>query len=300
MRPIVPTTTPVRALAFSFAALSIALAACGGERGDRAGASRDTPRTIEAAFANPPPARPDPLADPRFRAHQGGELCDRIDQRDTRPFADSMPMFPKEDMAAHPTFRCRAGHGRALRLVAIGDKDWQVDSVLVLGGDGTGAPLGVLRVMEGEPPPLGSDFLRGEDLNRDGWMDVQLSRFWGATGNVMVDIFMYDPARARFVRDTALSDMGEHSPVADRPCVRSYWRWGHAGALYDKIEYCWIAGRWQMSRSQSQTYAPELNRGDTMTYVRTTRWRRPDGRYVTRADTILDDPTDDTTPRGEL
>jgi hypothetical protein len=234
--------------------------------------------------------RTDPAADPRLHSRQGGPLCERTDARDLTPFRDSVPRFAKEDMSAGPTFLCRLRTGRPrIRLTAMGDSAGWMDSVLVHSPASAGHPRQVLHLEESEPQPLGSDFIEGVDLNRDGWMDVKATMFRGVTGNRIVDVFMFDPARHGFVRDTVLSGESHADPLDGRPCVRTGWGFGHAGKLYSYAEYCWVKGRWVVAWSESQVDTI-LIPGNERVYFRTTSRRRPDGSYTSRLDTVKMDP----------
>ena len=293
---------PVRASVVTVVTGSIALVSCsppdrardsaGATPSIPAGAAVDTVTVAAAPIAAPrraAPRRADPLADPRLHAHQGGPLCDRTDRRDLSPYRDSVPWLAKEDLSVGPEFLCRLRAGRPrvrLKVASAKPPGGWVDSVLVYSPSSATRPRQVLRPEEGSAPYLGSDFLQGVDLNRDGWMDVKVGRFWGVTGNEMVDVFMYHPARGRFVRDTILSGGGPMDPVAGRACVNSRWVFGHAGMLYSNAEYCWIGRRWVLSRSEEQVDDRTLSTRDTFVYLRTTKRRRMDGSYTTRVETV--------------
>lgn len=241
--------------------------------------------------ADPPPRKPiDTAADPRLRTRQGGPLCDRTDTRDLSRFRDSVPRDAKEDLSAGITFRCRLRAGRPrIRLTVTGDSAGWMDSMLVHSPASTERPLQTMYLGESEPQPLGADFLQGVDLNRDGWMDVKVTMFRGVTGNRIVDVFMFDPARGRFVRDTVLSDESHVNPLDGRACVYTGWVFGHAGMLYSRAEYCWLNARWVATLSESQVDTV-IGTGNERVYFRTTRRRRADGGYTSRLDTVQMDP----------
>lgn len=233
--------------------------------------------------------RIDPATDPRLHTRQGGPLCERTDARDLTPFRDSVPQFAREDLSVGPTFLCRLRAGRPrIRLTAMGDSAGWLDSVLVHSPASAGDPGQVLRLDDSEPQPLGSDFLQGVDLNRDGWMDVKVAMFRGVTGNHIVDVFMFDPARDRFVRDTVLSGESHVDPLDGRACVRTGWVFGHAGTLHTLGEYCRLKGRWVLTWSEHQVDTV-LVPGNEPVYFRTTRRRRADGSSASQLDTVEPD-----------
>jgi hypothetical protein len=261
--------------------------ACGAPDPPAPAAADAAPAPAKLVAAPPPPRkRTDPAADPRLHARQGGPLCDRTDARDLTPFRDSVPQFAKEDLSVGPTFLCRLRTGRPpVRLTAMGDSAGYMDSVLVHSPASVRHPHQVLRLDVSEPQPLGDDFLEGVDLNRDSWMDVKVTMFRGATGNRIVDVFMFDPALDRFVRDTVLSSESHVDPLDGRPCVYTGWVFGHAGKLYSRAEYCWLNARWVVAMSEHQVDTV-LVPGNKRSYLRTTRRRRADGSYATRLDTV--------------
>lgn len=273
-----------------FAAMLFAAACSAPDRRPPPGADAAARAQVAVAAPPPPPQRQEPAANPRLHTRQGGPLCDRTDARDPRPFRDSVPTFAKEDLSVRPTFLCRLrAERRPVRLTVMGEPGGWVDSVLVHSPASAREPRQVLRLDVGEPPPLGSDFLQGVDLNRDGWMDVKVSMFWGATGNRAVDVFMFDPARDRFVRDTVLSGESHVRPLDGEPCVRTGWVFGHAGMLHSYAEYCWLDGRWTIRWSESQVDTVIGARREHV-YFRTTRHRRAGGTYTSRRDTVKMDP----------
>lgn len=248
------------------------------------------PAGLAAAAPPAPRERTDPAADPRLHAKQGGPLCDRTDTRDLRPFRDSVPTFAQEDLSVSPTFLCRLrAERRRVRLTAMGEAGGWVDSVLVYSPAAARKPRQVLRLDVGGTPLLGSDFLQGVDLNRDGWMDVKVMMFQGFTGNRIVDVFMFDPARDRFVRDTVLSGESHVDPLDGRACVRTGWVFGHAGMLHSYAEYCWMDARWVTTWSEDQVDTVLAPPGERV-YFRTTGRRRADGSYATRLDTVRSTP----------
>jgi hypothetical protein len=230
-----------------------------------------------------------PLLDPRLHRRQGGPLCERADARDVSRFRDSVPDDAKEDLSGGVTFRCRLREGRPrIRLTMMGDSAGYMDSILVYSPASARRPLQAMPLGESEPQPLGADFLEGVDLNRDGWMDVKVTMFRGVTGNRPMDVFMFDPARNRFVRDTVLSGESHVDPLDGRPCVYTGTVFGHAGMLHSNADYCWIGARWVLERSEHQVDTV-LVPGGEMVYFRTTKRRRADGSYSTRLDTVSSD-----------
>lgn len=272
---------------FAACVATIFAVACGAPDPPSPPAAAAAPAPAQLAATDPPPLEPiDTAADPRLHARQGGPLCERTDTRDLGRFRDSVPRNAREDLSAGVVFRCRLRTARPrIRLTAMGDSAGWMDSIVVHSPGVARHPLQTLPLDESEPQPLGADFLQGVDLNRDGWMDVKVTMFRGVTGNRIVDVFMYNPARGRFVRDTVLSGESHVDPLDGRPCVYTGWVFGHAGMLHSNADYCWIGGRWVVERSERQVDTVLVPGGEPV-YFRTTRRRRADGSYSTRLDTV--------------
>lgn len=269
-------------------AITVCAMACGAPDPPVPPASNAAPASagLAAAPSPPPRERTDPAADPRLHSRQGGPLCERTDVRDLSRFRDSVPDDAREDLSAGVTFRCRLRAGRSsIGLTVMGDSAGWMDSILVHSPHSARHPLQTLRLDESEPQPLGADFLQGVDLNRDDWMDVKVMMFRGATGNRIVDVFMFHPTRGRFVRDTVLSGQSHVDPLDGRPCVYTGWVFGHYGMLHSTADYCWIDARWVVERSERQVDTVLVPGGEPV-YFRTTRRRRADGSYTTRLDTV--------------
>ena len=89
-----------------------------------------------------------------------------------------------------------------------------VESIEVFKGDST-KPLQTLDECEmGEPPaqPEEADsWLKAEDLNFDGYSDILMQQWAGATGNEGYCVWLFDPGKEMFVFTQAYSDViGNH------------------------------------------------------------------------------------------
>lgn len=191
-----------------------------------------------------------------------------------------------DDITNHPTYSCTLRRGRApVRIVLTADpRHGQPVSLRIHSARG-GSPMQVLAIDDAaSPPPRGGEFFRAVDLNRDGWLDLQVLVMAGATGNEMFDVFLYQPSRGRFARDTVLSGNAPR-PVAARPCVTTHWHMG--GGVYSDGEYCWRAGRWVLIRTEEADLLYPPGAG-LPRQTRTIRERRGGRLRIVRADTVTD------------
>ena len=178
-------------------------------------------------------------------------LCRMTDSLPPRP-ADADGPTPADSaiMRRGVAFRCplREG-GREVRLVVSGE--WSIPmGVDVFSPPDAGKRSQQLLLDTDERTIPGQHLVKGEDLNDDGWTDLKVPT-WSGTGGQGYDVFMYDPRRSGFVKDTVLSGGGGVVPREGRPCVGTGWRSGISHHLLN--EYCWSGGAWVLER------ADELN-----------------------------------------
>jgi hypothetical protein len=186
-------------------------------------------------------------------------------------------------MEAGVPFRCRLrADGPEVKLVVSGYGSVP-ELVDVHSPPDAPRPLQQLVLDNSESAWQGSELLIGEDLNRDGWMDLRVFTYSGTAGQ-MSDVFRYEPAARRFVPDTALPGMNVRRLPGERPCVGISTK---AGAWdYSTAEYCWSGGTWVEMRSFSQ----QSLRGERV--VRTQSERRGGRMQVVRLDTLPADAPD--------
>lgn len=137
--------------------------------------------------------------------------------------------------------------------------------VRVVVGGGFGIPMGVdiysppdatrpmqrlYMVDNDERAHEGSPLAHGVDLNRDGWTDLKVQT-WSGSAGISYDLFMYDPARRRFVQDSVLKGGGGLGPIkGEEPCVWSSYRSGAGN--FSSSKYCWRGGHWVYVLYQKQ------------------------------------------------
>jgi hypothetical protein len=219
------------------------------------------------------------LPGPRTAAQGVG--CVRTD----RPRAPRPDGSVYQNIRGNPSYACTLYRGRApVRLVLVTDARFgRPVAVRVYGAHG-GRPVQVLPLDDAaDAPPRGSSFFQGVDLNRDGWMDLKVLTTWGATGNQAFDVFRYEPARSRFVKDTTLTRLGLVAPVPGRPCVAIHWHMGIG--VYSDGEYCWRTGRWVLVRTEVGDYLPPTASRREPIHVHTIRELRGGRLRVVQVDT---------------
>jgi hypothetical protein len=182
-------------------------------------------------------------------------------------------------------FSCTIHPTLALRIVVAGDTEPpSLDSLIVLPERDAGPALQILHreLAEAEMPlSFVNDVVRTIDLDADGWRDLLVGKFWGATGNRGYDVWRFDQATRRFVADSALSTLWDPSPVRGRPCVSTH---SHTSVLDDERGvHCLHAGQWLLDSAEVDTWQRPTRtvrheifarRGDSLVVIRSTT--RPD------------------------
>ena len=177
------------------------------------------------------------------------------------------------------TYACTIHPSLVLRMVVAGDTSSpSLDSVLVFTSSDSTRPLQILHRAAGDaemPLPHFTDVVRTIDLDADGWRDLLVGRFWGATGNSGYDVWRFDSTSRRFAFDSTLSTLVNPTPVAGGPCVSTY---SNSSVADDVIGvYCLHSGRWRLDSAESHTWMRDSNairhdimarRGDSLVIVR--------------------------------
>jgi hypothetical protein len=131
-------------------------------------------------------------------------------------------------------------------------------------------------------PYVGAPVVAVIDYDKDGWGDLRMREWSGATGNRKYHVFRFDPRRQRFARDSVLSELTGAEPLPGRPCVQGYLKNG--GRAYDSWTRCLERGRWVVTESESQD-----NPEGKPFYVRVSKERRGGRMVVVRTDTLTAD-----------
>jgi hypothetical protein len=88
-----------------------------------------------------------------------------------------------------------------------------------------------------EAPPKGSDWFRAEDMNFDGYKDVYVLTNWGATGNQLGYIWLYDPASGHFEYSKEFSELGTLAIDHATKTITTHGNGGMAGRVFRAAKY---------------------------------------------------------------
>lgn len=89
----------------------------------------------------------------------------------------------------------------------------------------------------GEPPYRDAKFFVAEDMNFDGYKDIRLMSFWGATGNTGYTYWLFDPSRNFFVENKDLSSLSNPTPDVGTKTIATHSVGGMAGCIYNNGTY---------------------------------------------------------------
>jgi hypothetical protein len=134
-----------------------------------------------------------------------------------------------------------------------------------------------------EPANEHSQLMIGQDLNDDGWTDLQVRTSTGTAG-LSEDVFMWNPRRRRFEQDSVFPRGTNIHAIDGRPCVGEESR--GSSAAYAGGEYCWARGGWHRVRTYRLDNSHATADRRSAFFVRTTEWLE-DGRVLrTWTDTL--------------
>lgn len=102
---------------------------------------------------------------------------------------------------------------------------------------GESEPFQVLYPKLTEGAPKGKSGLSVIDFDGDGDFDLQIIDWWGVTGNIGYQIYLYDQAKNLFVHSPMYSQLSRPQPDGTG-CVTSGGVAGHAGQIYSRGYYC--------------------------------------------------------------
>ncbi|HET7462974.1 MAG TPA: hypothetical protein VFJ82_17105 [Longimicrobium sp.] len=276
---------------------SIALAALAGCRADR---PQVPPRREPAAYTSVPTvdtvvrvtSASSTAGERRVDWRQPGDRCRYADARPQR--AENEPgygtRYDEGAMARGVALRCtlRDG-GPELRLVVRGEDAIPTEALIYLPAAAK-RPLQRVGLRDNDQTAFeGSTLAEGFDLNRDGWTDLKVQT-WSGSAGVSYELFIYDPARRRFVQDSVLPGGGGLDTIAGRrqPCVSSFYASG--ADAFNEREYCWRRGHWVLIRERVQDHFGEVS---DRRYVVTVRAPRGGTLVTVRVDTSATPPPRD-------
>jgi hypothetical protein len=88
-----------------------------------------------------------------------------------------------------------------------------------------------------EPLFHGSDWFRTEDVNFDGYNDVYVMTWWGATGNEGGCMWLFNPATGRFDYGKEFSELGSHGLDPATKTILTYSNGGMVGLVFNASKY---------------------------------------------------------------
>lgn len=143
------------------------------------------------------------------------------------------------------------------------------------------APFQTLRADMDDPAPRGGELFTATDINSDGYLDVRLLAWWGATGNKGHQYWLFAPDSGTFVECPALRDLSNAEADAATRTVSTRYNGGHAGKIYGRERYTFAQdGALELVYEDSQDW----NAAEKC-YVRKVREKQA-GRWVEHTDRV--------------
>ncbi len=140
-----------------------------------------------------------------------------------------------------------------LKSSATGNIISQIE--ITQGAEG-GPVLQTLDASMSEPPFSGQEFFwADQDINFDGYKDIRLLDWLGATGNTGYSYWLFDPIKKIFVRNDELNALSNPTPDPQSKTISASSNGGMAGCIYSTEKYKFdTAGRLIVVSSMKQDY----------------------------------------------
>jgi hypothetical protein len=144
--------------------------------------------------------------------------------------------------ASLPPFRCHLVH----------DTNYPpIPAIEVFRGDGL-RPWQILTNGLGELTWGGQDQLVSLDANFDGYKDLEGVNFWGATGNISYNLWLFDTNTGRFEFSSELSELCSPEFVSAEKKITTHAKGGRG--IYMDDTYIWEHGQLRLVQQYSQDY----------------------------------------------
>jgi hypothetical protein len=90
---------------------------------------------------------------------------------------------------------------------------------------------------EMQPPPQDTSWFRAQDVNFDGYADIFLMTWWGATGNQGGCVWLYNPVAGRFEYSKEFSELSGFTLEPEKKTILTFSNGGMAGLVYDTQKF---------------------------------------------------------------
>ena len=94
------------------------------------------------------------------------------------------------------------------------------------------------------------------DWDFDGDTDIALQCGWGATGNLMYDLWILRDGRWRYIPEFR-DDVTSPRRHPERRVVRGYSHGGMVGLIHQKTEHAWVRGEFVLQWEMDQVWSHE-------------------------------------------
>jgi hypothetical protein len=160
---------------------------------------------------------------------------------------------------------------------------------------GQSGPPDVLDLKDSESDSVENrqDVLEFQDLNFDGYLDIGVLEWWGATGNRGYRYWLLEPASGRFIN--AQIGVVLCNPIAD-PTTQQITTWHNdGGPSYTRETLMWTAEGLAMIQREWQESA-DTNHSAPRRMLRCRQERSEDGWRVVTAELVTEDEEAPPTP----
>lgn len=110
-----------------------------------------------------------------------------------------------------------------------------------------------------QSPYKGAKYFEAVDMNFDGYKDIRLLDWWGATGNKGYRCWLYNPKKKRFYINRELGGLSNPRFDCKKKKIYTSGTGGHAGMIHCISILTFISGKLICLESERQDYVKEKN-----------------------------------------
>jgi hypothetical protein len=186
------------------------------------------------------------------------------------------------------------------QFTVIGDVERNAVTAIHVFRRGESNAFQVLTNGWAEPPYRNAEYFAVEDINFDGFKDVRLLVWSGATGNKGFDFWLYDTNGDSFIYSRELRELCNPAVDKEHKLISTPSTGGMAGRIYRDARYGWENGQlvllWQQDQDERKSFLRQwvskyvrLPQPQEVSFVRITRERRNGKLRITEKRTIRGD-----------
>ena len=144
-------------------------------------------------------------------------------------------------------------------FILHGDKNENFINKIEVYSKGDKLPLQIIKIIITASPYKNSKYFEAIDMNFDGYKDIRMLDWWGATGNKGYKVWLYNPTDKKFVYNKPLSELSCPSFNNKNKTIEEHSNGGHMGQIYTSRKLKFQGKKLICFESEKQDFVREKN-----------------------------------------